>query len=284
VKGGSLSGKKLLAPSFAMTVPIYDTQGKVIGALAGATDLSKPNFLDKIPETHYGKTGGYLIVARQYRLIVTATNKSRIMATLPDPGINPMIDRFIQGYKGTLLYVNPLGIEQLASAKDIPVAGWYVNTTLPTAEAFSPIHAMQRRILLSTILFTLLAGTLIWLMTWQMLRRLLLPMLDVSRTLITLSDSDQPPLPLPITSQDEIGQLIGGFNRLLEALGKRESELRLDWRWSSGSSKFMAVGSGWSQKVKEKGVSSVLRWDRNVLKMSARSFMTAYDFEQLRGC
>jgi predicted signal transduction protein with EAL and GGDEF domain len=46
----------LRAPSFAVTVPIRDPQGKVIGALAGAIDLSKPNFLDKIAQGQYGKT------------------------------------------------------------------------------------------------------------------------------------------------------------------------------------------------------------------------------------
>jgi hypothetical protein len=32
--------------------------------------------------------------------------------------------------------------------------------------------------------------------------------------------------PLPITMQDKIGELIGGFNHLLEIMGKREDELK----------------------------------------------------------
>ena len=220
--GRPIMGKKLRAPVFPMAAPIRDAQGKVIGALAGATNLGQPSFLDKITDNHYGKTGGYLLVAPQHRLIVTATDKSRIMETLPAPGSYPAIDRFVQGYEGSALFVNPLGVEVLSSAKHIPVAGWKMAALLPTAEAFAPIHDMQQRILLATIFLTLLAGVL----TWWMLRRQLSPMLAAARTLVTLSDANQLPRPLPIARQDEIGELIGGFNRLLETLGQREEALR----------------------------------------------------------
>ena len=42
-----------------------------------------------------------------------------------------------------------------------------------------------------------------------------------------MSNTSQPPQPLPVTRQDEIGELIGGFNRLLETLAQREEELRI---------------------------------------------------------
>ncbi|MEI7673738.1 MAG: ATP-binding protein, partial [Deltaproteobacteria bacterium] len=100
--------------------------------------------------------------------------------------------------------------------------GWYAAAMMPTAEAFAPVHSLQKRMLLATFLMTLLAGAL----TWFMLKRQLLPALTTIKTLATLADADQTPAPLPITRQDEIGELIGGFNRLLETLGKREEALR----------------------------------------------------------
>ena len=76
--GRPLMGKKLLTPVFGVTVPIRDTQGKVIGALAGVTDLSKSSFLDVVTDNRYGKSGGYFLVARQYRMVVTSTDLSLI--------------------------------------------------------------------------------------------------------------------------------------------------------------------------------------------------------------
>jgi diguanylate cyclase (GGDEF)-like protein/PAS domain S-box-containing protein len=216
-------GKTGSGPFFTIVVPVRDAQGKVIGALAGVTDLGKPNFLDIIADSRYGKTGGYLLVAPQYRQIVTATDKSRIMETLPAPGINPLIDRFIQGYHGSSVLTNSLGQEVLVSSKSIPTAGWYMAAALPTAEAFSPILAMQQRVVLATLLLTLLAG----LLTRWMLQRQLAPMLAAVTALTQLAETKQSPQPLPISRQDEIGKLIGGFNRLLQTLGEREKALQL---------------------------------------------------------
>ena len=220
--GRPVISKKLLFPVLVMAAPIRDPQGKVIGAVAGATDLSQPSFLDKIAGNRYGKTGGYLLIAPQHRLIVTATDKSRVMQALPAPGVSPIIDRRNEGYEGTEIFVGPLGVEVLSSAKNIPVAGWYVAAILPTREAFAPIRAMQERMLLAAIFLTLLAGGLIW---W-MLRRQLAPMLVAAKALATQSTSNKPPQPLPVTTQDEIGELLGGFNHLLESLGQQEDTLR----------------------------------------------------------
>jgi diguanylate cyclase (GGDEF)-like protein/PAS domain S-box-containing protein len=220
--GRPVMGRVLRAPLFGMVVPIRDAQGKVMGALVGSTDLGKPNFLDKITGNRYGNTGGYLLIARQHRLIVTSSDRNRIMEALPAPGINPTIDRFVQGDEGSAVLVNAAGVEVLFSSKAIPEAGWSLSVSLPTEEAFAPIHVMQQRMFLATIFFTLLAGGL----TWWMLRRQLSPMLAAAKTLATLSDANQLPRLLPIARQDEIGELIGGFNRLLEALRHREDALR----------------------------------------------------------
>ena len=219
--GKPVMGKLLRLPVFLMAVPIVDAQGKVRGAIAGVINLGKPNFFDKITGNGYGKTGGYLLVSRQQRQIITATDKRRVMEILPPTGANWLIDRFIAGYEGTGVVVNPLGVEVLASAKAVPVANWYMVVQLPTSEAFAPIHDMQRRMLWTTILLTVLAGGL----TWWILRRKLAPMLDTVKTLANLSESKQTPQPLPIARQDEIGELIGGFNGLLKTLAQREQAL-----------------------------------------------------------
>lgn len=220
--GKPVMGRKLQAALVVVATPIRDAKGRVIGALSGLTDLGKPNFLDEFMENRFGKSGGYLLEDASNRLIITATDKHRIMQPLPAPGINRLIDRHVAGFDDTGVTVNPVGVEVLASAARVPVAGWFVVVSLPTEEAFAPIHAMQQRLLWATMLLTVLAGGLIW---W-MLRRQLAPMLATTKMLATLADADQPPRSLPIVRQDEIGELVGGFNRLLATLAKREEALR----------------------------------------------------------
>ena len=209
-------------PEFVMAVPIRDPQGKVIGALAGVVNLAAHNFLDDISQNHYGKTGDYLLIAPQYRLVVAASDKSRVMERLPDPGINPVTDRFDQGFEGTAITVNPHGVEVLTSAKGIPVAGWKMVAILPTAEAFAPIGDMKQRMLLATIFLTLLVAGL----TWWVVRRQLDPMLGTAKLLGAMSEASRPLQALPVKRLDELGQLITGFNHLLNTLTQREQALQ----------------------------------------------------------
>ena len=220
--GRPVVGKQMRSPIFGMAVPIRDAQGKVIGVLAGVTDLGKPSFLHKVTDHRYGNTGGYVLVARQFRLVVTATDKSRIMESLPAIGTNVWVDRFAQGYEGSAVSPNPRGVEMLVSGKAVPVAGWYLLVVLPTAEAFAPLQDMLQRLLLATLVVTLLAGAL----TWWMLRRQLAPMLATTKALATLSATNQPSQLLAITTQDEIGDLVKGFNGLLAAIKLRDDSLQ----------------------------------------------------------
>lgn len=210
-------------PDIVLASPIHNAKGEVIGALAGSINLATRNFMDQITDSHYGKSGGYLLIAPQYRQIVTATDKTRIMEALPTPGINPAFDRVIKGgYAGSVVYVKQNGIEILASAKLVPAADWQMLATLPTFEAFSPIRDMQQRMLLATIFLTLLAVGF----TWWILKRQLSPLLTTAKTLATMSEGEQSLQPLPIIRDDEIGQLIAGFNRLLQTLGDRTTALQ----------------------------------------------------------
>jgi PAS domain S-box-containing protein len=160
--GRPVLGKSLKTPVFSAAAPIRNAEGKVIGAIVGVTNLGKPNFLDRIADQHYGKSGGYLVVAPQQRLIVSATDKKRIMETLPAPGINPFIDRAIQGFEGSGVTTTQQGMQVLASTKNIPIAGWHVAALLPTAEAFAPIYSVKKRLLLGVLFLSLTACGLTW--------------------------------------------------------------------------------------------------------------------------
>lgn len=214
--------RMLHSPVISMAVPIRNKQGETIGSLVGVTDLNAPNFLDRITEGKYGKTGGYVLVAARYRLVVTATDKNLIMQPLPPIGVNPMIDRYASGYEGSDILFNLDGKQVLNSVMSIPAAGWYVVVSLPTKEAFASIHAMQKRMLQAAIALAVLMVAL----TWWMLKRQMSPIFEAVETLADLSNSDQTPQPLPVAKMDEIGRLISGFNKLLKVLGQRESALR----------------------------------------------------------
>ena len=216
-------GKAIKSPVFSIAVPIRNPQGQVLGALVGVIDLAQANFLDHAIQSRYGKTGSYLLVSPQQRMIISASDRRRAMETLPAPGVNPAIDRYLQGYEGTAVLVGPLGVEVLATAKHLPTAGWYVVVALPIEEAFAPLKATQAQLLWTAIGLTLLLGSLIW---W-LLKQQLQPLQTTARTLAALADAKQAAQPLPISGPDEVGQLIGSFNQMLSTLKEREDALRV---------------------------------------------------------
>ena len=244
--GQPIMGRKLQVPLFSIAVPIRDARGKVIGVLVGTINLTKKNFLDKIAESQYGKSGGYLLIAPQHNLFVTASDKSRIMQPLPAHGVNIMHDKYMQGYEGYGIAVSSRGVEELSAAKKIPLAGWFIAAALPAKEAFAPIYAMQKRLFFATFLLALATVFLTWWLLSWLFRRQFLPMIEATKTLVAMSDSLTPPQLLPIVRPDEIGELIGGFNRLLQTVEHRkaalkESESRFrdfsessaDWFWET---------------------------------------------------
>jgi C4-dicarboxylate-specific signal transduction histidine kinase len=152
-------------------------------------------------------------------MIVTGSDKNRVMQKLPPVGKNWLIDRHASGGEETGITVNPLGVEVLASSKNIKSAGWYVVAALPTKEAFAPIVGMQKSIFGITVLLTVISGAAIWLMVRTELRQ-------VTRATEILKSSTDLKEPLPVYGDDEITMLINGFNKLVRALNIREEELK----------------------------------------------------------
>lgn len=222
VIGRPAMGKKLGAPIVSIVAPIRHTNGTVMGTLVATVNLGKPNFLDKITQDRYGQTGGYLLIAPQHRLIVTATDKSRMMQPLPPPDVNTMHDRYMRGFEGYGIAVNAAGVEELSAAKGIPAAGWFVASVLPTAEAFAPIEDMRQRMFWVTLVLTLLTGAL----TWWILKRELSPLVATADAMTALANSNKIEQPLSAHRLDEIGQLIRGFNHILLRWTQREAALR----------------------------------------------------------
>jgi len=219
--GRPVPGKVLKAPVLGLAAPIRDASGKIVGAVVGAINLGQPNFFDRVTESRYGQSGGYLLVAPQHGLIVTGTDKSRVMTPAPAPGVNSMYDRYVAGHEGYGVAVSSRDVEELSAAKRIPAVDWLLVSVLPVAEAFAPIAILQRHTFWAALGFSLLFGGLAWWFISRVLRRQFAPMLAATRQLQDMRlESGAIPKPLPVGQQDEIGQLISNFNVLLRSLAE----------------------------------------------------------------
>ncbi|MDI1245835.1 MAG: hypothetical protein PSV24_10580, partial [Rhodoferax sp.] len=207
---------------FAMAVPIRGPAGDVIGALAGVMQLDQANFLTQLTSARIGTTSNFFLVDARQSLIFATSDRERQLEVLSQPGANSWTDRFAQGFEGSTLAVDPKGVEVLASVQQIPQAQWYLVITQATAETFDVVDAIKLRARpLGALMAVLCLGVI-----WLMLRHQLAPMTSAARMLDGFVRRNQMPESLPVVLHDEVGQLVGGFNRLLETFAQQQKVLR----------------------------------------------------------
>ncbi|MFD0666131.1 response regulator [Ramlibacter sp. MAHUQ-53] len=219
--GKPVAGRLQRGAIIGIAAPVRDAKGDVIGVVAGITNLSQPNFLDVLTNTPYGKTGGFLLTSPADYLVITATDKSRVMTELPKVAGDRLMQRFRDGIEGYGVGLNPLGVERIAAAKNIPSLKWQVVGSMPTAEGFEPIRQMERHMQLLALALSVLAGGL----TWWWLRRQFQPLSGALRSLEEMTSQGGQLEPLPVARNDEVGGLIRGFNGLLEVVQRQKLSL-----------------------------------------------------------
>ncbi len=222
--GRPVRGRVSKTPVVVMASPVRDAQGSVVAVLAGVLDLDQPGFLNAFRGKTFGETGSLLLVSARDRMVVTSSDRERMLAPLPPPGNSPALDSFLAGFEGSTVFIDPRGIEVLASVKPLSSVPWYVAVSLPTDEAFEPAHETLRHALVGIAVLALFAAA----MTWLVMRRQLAPLGDAAGRLERLSPQQlaagEVPQ-LPVSRGDEIGVLFQSFNRLVEELTRQRREL-----------------------------------------------------------
>lgn len=232
-----------------LAAPIKNTAGQVVAVLLGLTRLDEANFLDPVSARGYGLGGGFLIADPQLRRIIVSSERNRLMELLPAPGLSPTLDRLLTGEATSVEFTNPAGVHVLSSDRGVPSTGWVAAAYLPVSEAFAPIAATLRAVLLGMAALGALAAVLSWL--W--LRRALRPL---ERTVALLRDPQRQVADLRAAlPEGELGELVSAFASLIDRLNLREADLRHTSHMLERTEAMAHIGS-WSWRLTD----DVLSW------------------------
>jgi len=204
-----------------MAVPVRNRQQQIVGVLVGYSALRSDNFMASLYATHIGQQGGLLLISPKYQIFVAASDPGKILRPTPAPGVNPMHDRAMQGFRGTGVTINAAGIEEIAATASVPSADWFVVARQPTAEAFAPLGRLRSFIAKNTAI--LLPVFLIIMIA--MMRYMLRPLMETARRADLMTLGEIPLATLPVARNDEVGHLTGAFNRMLSKLLESRAEL-----------------------------------------------------------
>jgi len=209
-------------PILIMAVAVRDASQQAVAVLIGVVSLNTPGFLDNLQEVRLGTTGGLLVISPADKLFVGASDPAMVLRPTPALGINLLHDRAMAGYRGTGTTINADGVEELSAMVTVPSTGWFVVARMPTSEAYHPIQAMRGFVWKNTLAILVVMVAILMLL----LPRMLQPLTDAARSMREMADGKRQLAPLPLKRQDEVGDLVLGFNYLVARLREKEAALK----------------------------------------------------------
>jgi PAS domain S-box-containing protein len=227
------------SPAVPIAVPLRDASGAAAGALVGLVSLSAPMMFGRLEQTRLGRRGYFLVASPKDRMILSAPDPKRILQKLPPKGVIPQLDRRLEeGFEGAGITTTAAGIEQLGVGRKMTTTGWMVLAGVPTQEAFAPVNDFKHLVYLAAFLISLAVAAVLWFV----LARQLAPLARAGRAMRRMTDGEVPMAPIPVGRQDETGELIGNFNRLVAERMRLEQSLRESRDRLEGI--YLSVGDG----------------------------------------
>lgn len=159
----------------------------------------------------------FLVQLKSGGLRDDATSRMRLYGTtiLQQPVSTPAVAKAIAGGSGTLHAVDYRGVPVLSSYAPLQIRGlnWVVLSQMDLAEAYAPIYAFQRQILISVTLLILL----ITLMAMALAHLFVKPVQQLIDSARKVSSGELTSIP-NLNSQDEFGELGQSFNSMVQSL------------------------------------------------------------------
>ncbi|CAN5486735.1 hypothetical protein BH11PSE11_BH11PSE11_29850 [soil metagenome] len=197
-------------PVVSLAAPICDDAGNIRGVVFGTIPLSDRDLFGQL-ENMSQVAGSYLlVVSRREQLIVSANDPKRILQKISAKAA--MIHgRFVDRYEGPGIGLNEQDVEVLTVSRNMKSADWFLMAAVPTSTAFAPIENLKKQILMVALLLIVAvsAGLLV------LLKKLLSPLDTAGRAMARMTNGSAPLATLPVERNDEVGRLIGHFNKLL---------------------------------------------------------------------
>jgi diguanylate cyclase (GGDEF)-like protein len=198
-------------PVVTIAIALRDKADRVYAVIGNSLNPSDSSLFGQMENIRLGKTGYFIVIAPKSRLVVSATDKKRILDTVPE-GSNKLLDRRIrEGYDGPGIAHTSKGLETFTVSRRLPTTGWLLAAGITTDEVFAPIVHQKEQIYLTALFISLVMFGVLLLV----LRRQIAPLEEARLRMQRMVNQEDPFAPIPKKRDDEIGQLIESFNQLV---------------------------------------------------------------------
>lgn len=205
-----------------MAVPVRDGRQHIVAVVMGVTPLGAPGFLDLVESANVGRTGGLLLVSPRDHIFVTSSDAAMRLKPLPAPGINPLHDQAMNGWRGAGGTRNAAGEDELSAVVSVHSANWFLVAHTPNSEAFKVMNTLLGAAVQNSIKVSALLVLSLVLLLFYLFR----PLKQAAAHMRAMAEGHQALTHLPEVRQDEVGAMVSSFNALVDKLLVSESRMR----------------------------------------------------------
>ena len=205
-----LIGRTTGRPALAMSTPIRDLSGQIMGV------VSIVSHLDEISQEVIGVENGeghsFVYIIDAENRVVAHPDPTYTEGELRDLSNYPPVVALRQGTKGLLKFTDDEGTAWRAYIRTLD-NGWGIIAQQPETEFLAPIREFQK---VSTASITI-GAMLMLALAWFTIRRMLAPIGELTETAAAIAAGDLHRV-AKVKNQDEIGILASTFNTMTSQL------------------------------------------------------------------
>jgi diguanylate cyclase (GGDEF)-like protein len=217
----AFTGRALKEPVFHIYIPIVDQAQTVLGYVFGVTKLKEDNFLTSLSQDLLQDTHHFYVLDLTGERITASSRPELVLKDLSLFKDSEVLKQILSG-RYTGIARSQFGGQVMYSGHKLTSVDWLVVHTVPKEAAFAPVLSLLQKLgLLGLLLFAMVIATSVW-----YIRRELAPLETAANQIDRMVHGEQPTHSLPARRDDELGQLMSAFNRLLAKQQHYMSDLR----------------------------------------------------------
>ncbi|XPV76125.1 MAG: diguanylate cyclase [Desulfovibrio sp.] len=206
-------------PILAMAIAIRNKSGKLFGVLATPLELKDPEFMGHIYDKNFRRFGDILVISRPDETFVGSSNENMVLTRTPETGKNLLHDRAMAGFNGVGTTINSHGVEEIVAIVDLETQDWFVVVRTPINIALKLLRERLTIDITLGFIFAILTVVSIFIA----LSIYFAPLKHAAQSVREMGRKGLHKLPQK--TNDEIGDLICGFNTLTDVVKERTTEL-----------------------------------------------------------
>ena len=200
---------------------LRDKHGRLLGILEAPIFLNRPGFMEYIFKQNFSERSDILVVSRSSQTFLASSQPSLLLKPMPKKEMVGFFSEVMGGLNGYGNMVNDAGESMLTAAADINSPDWFVMVRAPVKKVYQTINESLR----VAIINGLIVSFSVFLTITFFLYLFFNPLKEAAKSVKNMVLHKKTLSHIKGYKNDEIGDLIIGFNAVIDMVNERNDKL-----------------------------------------------------------